>query len=131
MKTSHCHEQAQGLLFDIMPDHNREVDDLEYCAMPCGAAKTARLIRRGCSLCYARELWPNNGMHAHSGGWHCWPSQVPTRRSRTGIWRRSRGRYIRAELFSGRRWLSRNIGLPTPRSAVRAARNSKPPTDAC
>jgi len=46
MKTSHCHEQAQGLLFDIMPDHNREVDDLDYCRMPCGAAKTVRLKAR-------------------------------------------------------------------------------------
>jgi hypothetical protein len=49
MKTSHCHGQAQGLPFDIMPDHNREVDDLDYCAIPCGATKTARPIRRVCS----------------------------------------------------------------------------------
>jgi len=32
------------MLFDIMPVHNREIDDLEYLyAMSCGAAKTARL----------------------------------------------------------------------------------------
>jgi hypothetical protein len=29
MKTSRCRVQTQGLLFDIMPDHNRQVDDLD------------------------------------------------------------------------------------------------------
>src|SRR5258706_5417763 len=61
MKTSHCHEQAQGLLFDITSDHNRELDELDYCAMPCGAAKTARLNRRVCLPRCVRVLRPNNG----------------------------------------------------------------------
>jgi hypothetical protein len=32
------------MLFDIMPVHNREITTWNICyAMPCGAAKTARL----------------------------------------------------------------------------------------
>jgi hypothetical protein len=43
-KTSCCRVQAQGMLFDIMPVHNREITIWNICyAMPCGAAKTARL----------------------------------------------------------------------------------------
>jgi hypothetical protein len=30
MKTSHCHEQAQGMLFDITSDYNREAAELDY-----------------------------------------------------------------------------------------------------
>jgi hypothetical protein len=45
---------AQGMLLDIMPNHNRAIDDLDYVyPMPCGAAKAAclNLARMSAALC--------------------------------------------------------------------------------
>src|SRR6478672_7186380 len=59
-KTSHCRVQAQGMLFDIMPDHKREIDDLHYLLCDAlwssqnSAPEAGAYVRRA-----AHALWLN------------------------------------------------------------------------
>jgi hypothetical protein len=53
--------QAQGMLFDIMPDHKREIDDLNYLLRDAlwssqnSAPEAGAYVRRA-----ARAFWLNN-----------------------------------------------------------------------
>jgi hypothetical protein len=61
-KTSHCRVQTQGMLFDIMPVHNREIDGLEYLLRDAlwssqnSAPDVARVFAALCTLIVAEQM---------------------------------------------------------------------------